>query len=134
MTDITYTLVGYKPNSEDTCRGCTMATFESDFHFARGLTRAEAAKTLGELWAKPRAQGEAKWDVKVFVDGPLDEDAPDYEADYLPDGLHDEAEVIAARLREVAAAAAQKANERDAAERRARDLAEFARLAAKLGK
>lgn len=134
----TYTLVAYKPNSIDTCRGCTMAEYESDEKFARGLSRIEAVQAVSELLAAARGQGEARWQVRLFGDAPVDFDNTDTlgEEGVLPDDMHTEIE--AARTRIIAEreatrlAAAQRKAKCDGEIQLASDLAELARLKAKL--
>lgn len=134
----TYTLAAYKPNSIDTCRGCTMAEYDSDEKFARGLSRAEAIQVVAELLAAEQKQGEARWQVRLFSEAPIDYDVPDTfgEEGVLPDDMYPEVEALrmgiiagreAARL-----AAAQRKAERDGERQLACDFAELARLKAKL--
>ncbi len=134
----TYTLVAYKPNSIDTCRGCTMAEYDSDEKFARGLSRVEAVQTVAELIATESRQGEARWQVRLFAEAPVDWDVPDTfgEEGVLPDDMYPEVEALRVGIiagREAARlAAAQRKAERDGERQLASDLAELARLKAKL--
>ena len=134
----TYTLVAYKPNSIDTCRGCTMAEYESDERFARSIQRADAVRTVAELLAAERGQGEARWQVRLFADAQIDLDVPDTfgEEGVFPDDMYPEIEVARTRIiaeREATRlAAAQRKAKRDGERQLASDLAELARLRAKL--
>ena len=44
----TYTLISYRPNGHDTCRGCTMGRSDSDHSVSVHLTAEEVAKD----WAR----------------------------------------------------------------------------------
>lgn len=66
-----YTLIAYKENSSDYCRGCLMDSYSSDFE---AWTGAEAEE-LAERWAKLRDRnrnmrhGESGFDFLLFIDG-----------------------------------------------------------------
>lgn len=67
--DKRFIFVAYKPDSEDTCRGCQMASYSSDFIFQPNLTEDEVI----EAWAKcvmfEGKVGEAGWDeIHVIPD------------------------------------------------------------------
>lgn len=115
-----------------------MAEYDSDEKFARGLSRVEAVQAVAELLAAERRQGESRWQVRLFAEAPVDWDVPDTfgEEGVLPDDMYPEVEVLrigiiagrdSARL-----AAAQRKAECDGERQLARDLADFARLKAKL--
>lgn len=66
-----YTLIAYKENSVDTCRGCVMDTFNSDFAAWSGSD----ADLLAERWATLHARneamerGESGYSFLLFIDG-----------------------------------------------------------------
>lgn len=47
--DSGYTLVAYKPDSADYCRGCHMASYRSGFKFYSGLNKEDLIKIIAEI-------------------------------------------------------------------------------------
>lgn len=66
-----YLFIAYKPNSDDCCRGCHMASYKSDFVSENGLT----AEDLLERWSKYLIAnknlrcGETGYDFYIYEDG-----------------------------------------------------------------
>ena len=44
-----FSLTAYKPNSSDYCRGCEMASYDSDFIFVDGLDEKELIEKLADV-------------------------------------------------------------------------------------
>lgn len=66
-----YFLIAYKRNSQDTCRGCLMASFESDFESHGPLTRGELVTHLTtlDIQAINGARGEASHLIQIHRNG-----------------------------------------------------------------
>jgi len=124
MADRVYTLVSYRSDGADYCRGCLMASSSSDFKLEVFTTADEAAA----LWAKKmkldrdRERHYADWDVTLLIDGrrqndwadDQDDDDPQFEQietlakAYLQKLCDDEAEVKRKAAEAAAVAAAEK--------------------------
>ncbi len=71
MTPMLYTLIAYKSNSSDYCRGCLMASYGSDFELWTG-TEVEA---LADRWAslldrnRNRERGEDGFEITLLING-----------------------------------------------------------------
>lgn len=142
-----YTLVAYRPNGVDTCRGCVMGQSDSDFAMGTFKSADEAA----QFWAQKRwddlgrGREACHWEVTVLINGvsrddlwQIDDNLYD-ELEPLFDDLHQRNEQAFKALqdkdaeekrvqaqKEEQARRAQQA--RAAQEKRTRDLAELARL------
>lgn len=66
-----YLLVAYKPDSDDYCKGCHMASYSSDFVRHNHLSREELIQKWGELIAKNKQLecNEAGYDFYIYEDG-----------------------------------------------------------------
>ena len=66
-----YSLIAYKHNNVDTCRGCVMDRFDSDFELRTTVNETE----LIEAWAtllkrnRDRERGDASYELTLLVDG-----------------------------------------------------------------
>ena len=58
-----YTLVAYKPSSEDSCRGVTMGVFHSDFYLGVDLDKNALTKKLAEFIQKDKMK--SGWDSEL---------------------------------------------------------------------
>ena len=115
-----YTLIAYRKNGVQTCRGCVVDRWDSDFKYETNLTREEVIQKLAECRVTNQ-EGGAYDDTLVYVEDPEEF----YSAD-----IHQAAWALVPGLEEKAkqdirdAVAAQR--EREAVERR-----EFERLVKK---
>jgi hypothetical protein len=66
-----YTMISYKPHSEDYCRGCHMASYRADFQTDIGITKEDLVKKLSEhMFAdKDHGCGEAGYGFLIFQNG-----------------------------------------------------------------
>lgn len=64
-----YTLLAYKSDSVDTCRGCVMASYESSFIHDDDLTLKELKRQLTELMLHnlERSYGECSYDDEDII-------------------------------------------------------------------
>jgi hypothetical protein len=108
-----YTLIGYKPDSEDICRGCVMGRFGSDFIYEQGLSEGHAADLIAEIQSRKRSVGEAPWDLYLLR--------------YLPDEDEDIGRIYQSALKE----GDRRAEEREHREALAKIEAERKHAAAK---
>jgi hypothetical protein len=155
-----FTLIGYKPNSDDYCRGCHMAAYSSDLEVWAGDDRAELIRRWAYLVERngKLEQSEEGYTISVLVNGlPLfttENVQPGAMSDENLDRMDDvqrEHAAFEARLADelarrraaqaqLDAEAARQAQEAKAAAQRAQDeatlaadRAEYARLHARFG-
>jgi hypothetical protein len=63
-----YTIVAYKPNGEDTCRGCVMSTYNSDFFLETFTDPIKAAEKFIELENDPKIDKyEPDWEEIIIL-------------------------------------------------------------------
>lgn len=127
-----YTLIAYKPDSDDYCMGCEMARYRSDHRVICSEDPAAIALAWAEVETTKLAHGEAGYECTLLLNGE--------EVTFFGD--HPETEWIAAYMRVLsdeirAQAAAREAEQKaqDAAQKLAAAQArERAQLAELLGK
>lgn len=85
------TVLAYKSNSSDSCMGCTVARFSSDFQWKTSEDRAEIEKFLaGILFSNKRMErGESEYELTILFDG------QDYWDNYDLDQMKDSIESAA---------------------------------------
>ena len=66
-----YTLKAYKPNSEDYCMGCHMASYESDCIEKYDLSEDELIKKIAEIEAIELGMNEAVYDISYYIYQPI---------------------------------------------------------------
>ncbi len=65
-----YILVCYKPSGEDTCRGCLMERWDSEFELFKYDDVDNTIATLGQKMFENTQRGRApEWEFTLFVDG-----------------------------------------------------------------
>lgn len=66
-----FMVVAYKPDSTDTCRGCLMASYGSEFILESEVTREELVKILVTIFQKNRnlSGGEIGFDFWIYQNG-----------------------------------------------------------------
>lgn len=114
----TYTIIGYKPHSVDTCRNCVMAEYDSDFRVERRLDADSAAAILAALRAYERKQGETGYEIYVFEDGPEAEDGMEPD---VPEEIEEAAKPKIASIKAAQAIANERAEQKRRDAERARD-------------
>lgn len=154
-----YTLIAYKPDSTDTCMGCLMANYSSDFE---GFTSPDAS-AIARRWAKllkrneALEHGESGFDISLLIDG-IPRHYDDIEMEWSEEleerqnalkpefariqelaeaelkAMHDDEAAKAQEAARLKAEAEEVARRRDSEEQEARERAEFERLSAKFGK
>lgn len=146
----TYTVVAYRPDGVDTCRGCVMDRSSSDFELRCFQDLTEAARWQADkLMDSPSGREYCSWEFTLLVDGMDDngwwEVYGDSDREEPPFDqyrrLVDEAWAARKKAKEEQARLAQEAAEREAALKRERDAqakearerAELARLQARYG-
>lgn len=95
-TPVLYFLIAYKPNSDDYCRGCHMASYSSNFESHANLTQPKLVEELAKLlfYNYYTQTGESGYSYQILRDGVLVhdsiEDKPatylDHYYDITPDG------------------------------------------------
>lgn len=85
-----YTVIAYKPDSEDYCRGCRMASYSSDLCIHNRLTRKEAIDTYKNYLVKAYdlRVGEAGYSITIICDSFIF--FSDAESGCIPDEWEDE--------------------------------------------
>lgn len=70
-----YLVIGYKPDSDDYCRGCHMASYPSDYFESIYNTLDEAVDRMSECRAQRLSTNEKGWDFTVYrvYDGKIQE-------------------------------------------------------------
>lgn len=86
-----FTLIAYKPNSEDTCRGCLMASYSSDFILEHNLEVDALINRLAEIITYDCRPGEEGYETHYL---PLPELS---EIDYIEDQVADKVKQILAQ-------------------------------------
>ena len=79
-----FSLIAYKPNSDDFCRGCLMASYSSEFECLSNISQAELVDNLSDFMVKNASKrcGEADFKFTVFNDSGIkvyDNDYPIYD-------------------------------------------------------
>jgi hypothetical protein len=66
-----YTVIGYKPNSEASCRGCVMDRFDSDQVLLLTTDELEFVEKWADLLFKNliRKHGESEYEIEVLANG-----------------------------------------------------------------
>lgn len=62
-----FTLIAYKPDSDDYCRGCHMASYSSDCIVRMNLTPVELVQEWAKLQTLETGTGEAGYDILVLA-------------------------------------------------------------------
>lgn len=103
---MTYTVFAYKPDSDDYCRGCHVASYSSDFEYKITDDREEVIKFLVEKYRanKHMDYNETEYGITLLFNGK----EPCDEAVEATKNMMAEAEVIAEREEIEAKAAAEK--------------------------
>lgn len=137
-----YTIIGYMSSGEDTCRGCVMSSWSSDFEIYTTTDREEVVRRMADFnYSNLKAtRSSGDWEVTLLFNG-IDAKSGDLEIEDWEhaDSLYREAaEVAKARLdKEIADKAAKAQAEKiaaDEAERvkqEKRDLETYNRLRVK---
>jgi hypothetical protein len=131
-----YTLIAYKANSADYCRGCAMERFDSEHVILQTEEREELLNKWSDLLCQNmnRQRGEDTFDITILVNG------SDLWCDDIPDvsysDLTDAANALAAEKDAQFKHGVSLQKQADERARKARELAadraELARLQAKL--
>ena len=66
MSGMSYLAVCYKPNSDDYCRGCHMASYDSEHH-TRVLEEEELIDFISDLLAQPLDCGEKGFEYEIYL-------------------------------------------------------------------
>jgi len=61
-----YLVVAYKPNSDDYCRGCHMASYDSEHHARRFEKEDELIDFISDLLSQPLDCGEDGFEYQIF--------------------------------------------------------------------
>ena len=143
MSETVYTVLAYKPDSDNYCMNCHMESYPSDFQFKVCGSEQEAVEFAALFVGHVCRHGESGYDVVILVNG-KDGSYPycDIAARRILDSAgalrkqrEGEAEELAAREKEKAKIAHKKSRENakkaKALAGEARDRKEFARLKAK---
>lgn len=66
-----YSLIAYKSNSVDTCRGCVMDRFDSDFELQTTTEESELVARWAQLLKRnrDRTRGEGGFDITLLING-----------------------------------------------------------------
>ncbi|NDV50369.1 hypothetical protein [Salipiger sp. PrR003] len=124
----TYTVLAYRPNGADYCKGCLMGTSDSDFEFEAFESAEEAARYAGEFLFHDQLKTELEVDC--------------YELTFLIDGVEDHERNVEAmaeanmqeRLEAHRKAEAERKKEEEAAAERKREELEKRKHAEELAK
>jgi hypothetical protein len=136
---VNYTVIGYKPDSADTCLGCVMERYDSAHVLFLTTDELDFVEKWAELLFKNliRKHGESAYEITVLVNGEDLHDLPDTpELSYY--NLSNQADqqsiiMLRAHERHEELKAQARARERSAAEV-ASELRQLAALRAKYGK
>jgi len=100
MTKTIYGLIAYKPSSSDSCRGCHMASYRSDFVYNMEMEQEALIKELAELLYKNNhlLQSETGYEEIDVFKGEVEIDpsddfwltTPKYRIVQMEDDLYDE--------------------------------------------
>jgi hypothetical protein len=74
-----YTIIGYKPDSAETCRGCVMERYDSDHVLFLSTDELDFVEKWAELLFKNliRQRGECAYEITALVNGENLSDLPD---------------------------------------------------------
>lgn len=157
---LTYTLIAYKRDSSDSCRGCHMASYESDHVAMVNLDRDRLIQEWGILKAREYKINESSFDISILaciggynipiiwgdVQDCWREEFPDeiFYSDEFAAAQTDIQEIERSANEEIAKIKQKEADERMAAQkkeilrqeqwRKDQEIAEFKRLQEKYGK
>jgi hypothetical protein len=134
-----YTIIGYKPDSEASCRGCVMETFDSDHVLFLTTDELDFVEKWAELLYKNliRKHGESEYEITALVNGENLNDLPDTPelSYYNLANQADQQSVILLRQHEGRETIQKQARERERAEAIVQsELKQLAALQAKHGK
>ena len=91
------TILAYKSDSQDVCRGCVVARFSSDFKWKASADRNEMATFLAEILFENKHCdiGESAYEITILFNGEEFPEEPGFETEELRIKMTQEAEVIA---------------------------------------
>jgi hypothetical protein len=72
-----FTIIAYKSDSTDTCMGCLMASWSSDFEMSFATTEEDAAIAWADIEDKKLEDREGGYEITLLING------LDYQHDYL---------------------------------------------------
>jgi len=135
-----YILVCYKPSGEDTCRGCLMESWSSDFEIFKGNDNdaTRIAEILGEkMFENTQHIRAPEWEFTLFIDGLEPYDCGDEnwaDIDNTHNNIFSKAELVCKQKKEEhekkELAKAKKQFTEFSKQQEERDRAELARLKA----
>jgi uncharacterized protein (DUF1501 family) len=64
-----YTIFAYKPDSDDYCSGCRIASYSSRFEFLNTEDKNKALRFIVDKMSQRMDSGEAGYDFAIIVDG-----------------------------------------------------------------
>ena len=113
-----YILVAYKPDSDDYCRGCHMASYSSDHEVIETDDRAHIVDAYAKYLSFEPQINERKYELTFFCDSDEESLAIQSEADIISK------EMLTTRKanREIARKAQEEQDKREALERKRRQL------------
>lgn len=60
-------IIAYKQDSSDSCRGCLMNSWGSDFKFAQTTSQEEAAKIIADIFRTPLEDREGGYEITLTI-------------------------------------------------------------------
>lgn len=63
------TVMAYKSDSDDYCRGCHMASYSSDFKWLSNASKEETIEFIASVLSYVTDRGECSYEVTVLIDG-----------------------------------------------------------------
>lgn len=132
-----YTIVSYRSDGDDYCRGCHMASSGSEFDLQETEDQDQAAQWIADKLMDDRRDASRRevceWEVSILCDGRLNlvEDSDIASTDEEErDTIRGKAqEVVAARIKEEDRKKAEKAAELAIAAEKKKEVARIAKLA-----
>jgi hypothetical protein len=81
-----FTILAYKPDTQDVCRGCVVARYSSDFKWKSSMDKAVMAEFLAEIQFADKhcEHGESSYEVTFLFNG---EEFPEGETDWMTEEL-----------------------------------------------
>lgn len=122
-----YTLVAYKPSSDDYCRGCHMATYYSDFKLTQATIPDEIIHAAAQLLTENQFMdtNEAGFELTLLEDG------VESDTDNLLGAAHVKAEAMIKERQEREQQEKEAATQRTALAAQAREREQYEKLKAK---
>ncbi|KKN98522.1 hypothetical protein LCGC14_0146330 [marine sediment metagenome] len=77
-----YTLIAYKADSEDVCRGCSMDRFSSDFEIYTNISKDRLVDHIVRLETQELSQGEDDWEIFILFPSNVDPEEPFVELEW----------------------------------------------------